>query len=166
MRTAVIYGTSTCNAQNVAEKIGAQFDDAFVEDVANVNIVELAEYDLIILGSGTGGFGDVADDWEDKLDDLDMLDLSDASVALFGTGDQTGYPDSFVGSMSHLYEKVAGEAGKFIGFTDTEGYDFEDSESVVDGKFVGLAIDEENQSDLTDGRIESWVNQLKSEVAA
>lgn len=165
MKTAIIYGTTTCNAQGVAERIGAQFDDAFVEDVANVNLVELGEYDLIILGGGTAGFGELSDDWEDKLEDLDMLDLSDASVALFGTGDQIGYSDSFVGSMAPLYEKVSEEAGKFIGRTETEGYDFVESESVVDGKFVGLAIDEDNQPELTDSRIEGWVNQLKGEIA-
>jgi flavodoxin I len=29
---------------------------------------------------------------------------------------------------------------------------------------VGLAIDDLNQSDLTDARIEDWVNELKREI--
>jgi flavodoxin I len=34
---------------------------------------------------------------------------------------------------------------------------------VKDGKFVGLVLDEDNQSELTDGRIKNWVAQLKQE---
>jgi flavodoxin I len=33
---------------------------------------------------------------------------------------------------------------------------------VRDGKFVGLALDEDNQSELTAGRIEAWATQLKT----
>ena len=37
--------------------------------------------------------------------------------------------------------------------------------AVKNGKFVGLAIDEDNQSDLTDERIKIWVAQIKKEFA-
>lgn len=43
----------------------------------------------------------------------------------------------------------------------TDGYDFEDSTAVKDGAFVGLAIDEDNQDDLTEERIEKWVEMIK-----
>jgi hypothetical protein len=32
-------------------------------------------------------------------------------------------------------------------------------------KFIGLAIDEDNQSDLTDERVKAWVAQIKKEFA-
>ncbi|MCG3719261.1 flavodoxin, partial [Aliarcobacter butzleri] len=50
------------------------------------------------------------------------------------------------------------------GFTSTEGYYHDGSKAQIDDKFVGLVIDEDNQSDLTDERIENWVNNIKSEI--
>ena len=65
--------------------------------------------------------------------------------------------------MGILEEKITGLGGTTIGSWSTEGYDHEDSKAVKDGKFVGLALDDDNQSDLTDGRIKEWVKQLKTE---
>ena len=48
-----------------------------------------------------------------------------------------------------------------MGYWSAEGYEFNESKALKDGKFVGLAIDEDNQSELTDSRIESWVAQIK-----
>ena len=53
---------------------------------------------------------------------------------------------------------------KLIGRTSAEGYDFEESRSVEKGKFIGLAIDDKNQKELTEERIENWVKQLKEEM--
>ncbi|EAH9105226.1 flavodoxin, partial [Campylobacter jejuni] len=43
----------------------------------------------------------------------------------------------------------------------TDGYTFEASDAVVDGKFVGLALDNDNQEDQTESRIDAWVEQIK-----
>ena len=32
-----------------------------------------------------------------------------------------------------------------------------------DGKFCGLALDEDNEDDKTEGRVAAWVEQLKGE---
>ncbi|MGK7929678.1 MAG: flavodoxin FldA, partial [Spirulina sp.] len=37
------------------------------------------------------------------------------------------------------------------------------SKAVKNGKFVGLALDDDNESDKTSDRIQKWVTQLKSE---
>lgn len=50
-----------------------------------------------------------------------------------------------------------------MGYWPTDGYDFNDSKAVRNGKFVGLAIDEDNQADLTESRVENWSTQVKSE---
>ena len=34
---------------------------------------------------------------------------------------------------------------------------------VIDGKFCGLAIDEDNESELTDQRLQAWVQQINAE---
>ena len=37
----------------------------------------------------------------------------------------------------------------------------DDSTAVADGKFVGLALDEDNESHLTDTRIAAWVAEIQ-----
>ena len=34
----------------------------------------------------------------------------------------------------------------------------------IDNNFVGLVIDEDNQSELTDKRIEDWVQNIKEDI--
>jgi flavodoxin I len=53
---------------------------------------------------------------------------------------------------------------KFVGAVSTDGYTYDDSEAVVDGKFVGLALDEVNEDDKTDERIDAWLDSFKSEL--
>lgn len=164
MKVVVLYGTNTGYSQGVAEKIGKGFYGAIVEDISKYDINDLDDFDLIILGSSTFGFGDLCDDWEDKIEELGNLELDGKKIGLFATGDQYGYSDSFVGAMAHLYEKANSTGATVIGFTSTDGYEHDDSEAEIDGKFVGLAIDEDNQSELTDSRIEKWIAQLKTEI--
>lgn len=45
-----------------------------------------------------------------------------------------------------------------------EGYSFSQSQAVVDGAWVGCAIDEVNESDLTEARIDAWIAMLKAEL--
>ncbi len=48
-----------------------------------------------------------------------------------------------------------------MGFTSTEGYEFESSRAQRGDKFIGLAIDYENQGSMNKERIAAWVEQLK-----
>jgi len=102
-------------------------------------------------------------DWEDFFDELDTIDFTGKKVAYFGEGDQVGYPDTFQDAMGMLEEKIVERGGETVGYWSTDGYEFTDSKALRDGKFVGLALDEDNQSDLTDERIKTWVSQLKQE---
>ena len=45
-----------------------------------------------------------------------------------------------------------------------DDYNFEDSEAVIDGEFVGLALDEMNESDKTDERIDAWIESFKAQL--
>jgi len=78
-----------------------------------------------------------------------------------GTGNPEGYPDNFMDAMGILAEKISEQGGETVGYWPLEGYDFNESKAVVNGKFLGLAIDEDNQSYLTESRIKSWGSQLK-----
>ncbi len=163
-KTAIFFGSSTGNTETVAEAIASKLGaDLFnVEDSPSD---KFEEYDNLIFGTSTWGIGDLQDDWDDFISEVEDADLSGKVVALFGLGDSSSYPDSFVDGIGAIYEAVKDKDCKVVGFVDTDGYDYEESAAEVDGKFVGLPIDEDNESDMTDERIEKWVEQLKGELS-
>ncbi|MBR2157759.1 MAG: flavodoxin domain-containing protein, partial [Campylobacter sp.] len=96
---------------------------------------------------------------------FDGLEVSGKVVAIFGMGDSSSYSDAYCNAMGELYEKFVAKGAKIVGAVATDGYEFDDSNAVKDGKFVGLALDNDNQSDMTESRIKAWVEQIKSELA-
>ena len=66
--------------------------------------------------------------------------------------------------MRAIYDAVEKAGAKVVGAVSTDGYTFDDSDSVIDGKFVGLALDETNEADKTDERIDAWVEEIKPEL--
>lgn len=83
---------------------------------------------------------------------------------MFGLGDQANYIDTHQDAMGILNLKLLERgATDGIGFTSTETHTFEESPGVIDGKFCGLALDEDNQNDLTANRMAEWTADLKPE---
>lgn len=159
----IFYGSMTGHTQGVAEKIQTRFgQEADLYSIADASADTLNMYQYLLLGSSTWGIGELQDDWYDGLEKLDKVDLSNKTVALFGTGDPEGYPDSFVDAIGILYEKVIAKGATVIGFWPSEGYEYDASRAEKDGRFVGLVIDENNQSHLTEERIGKWVEELKA----
>lgn len=167
----LFYGTDTSNTEMVGQKIQQQFAElgstVELHDVKDTDIETMLNYDFLILGIPTWDFGGIQSDWEDIGDALSALDLSSKTVALYGLGDQFGYGDFFVDAMGWLHEKLLNTGATFVGQWSTEGYDFEASRAANADKseFIGLAIDEDQQFDLTDQRVEQWVIQLYAEQA-
>ena len=83
-------------------------------------------------------------------------------MALFGCGDSESYSDTFCGAMDEIYSALKDKGVNFVGQVSTDGYTFDDSAAVVDGKFVGLALDDINEDDKTDERIDAWLESIKS----
>jgi flavodoxin I len=135
-----------------------------LHDVANAEAGNLADYSTLIIGCPTWNIGEMQSDWEGLYEELDEVDFNGKTVAYFGPGDQVGYADNFQDAMGILEEKISSLGAKTIGHWPTDGYDFTESRAVKNGKFVGLALDEDNQSDLTDQRIKAWTTQLKLEL--
>lgn len=158
--TVIIYGTSTGTCEDLASRIGAKLGVDNIINVTNLDNNVIADNDNLILGTSTWGAGDVQDDWYDGIKTIKSVDLSNKTVALFGCGDSESYPDTFVGGMAEIYNAVKAAGANVVGAVPTEGYTFDDSESVVDGMFVGLAIDEVNEDDKTDERIDAWVADI------
>jgi flavodoxin I len=161
MTIRVIYGSDTGSTRQAAETIVARLPEARAIDVKSATTGDFEGCDLLILGSSTCGLGDLQEDWEEGLKRLGDAKLDHARVALFGTGDQATYGDSFVDALGTLYDTVTAKGATVVGFTDTAGYHYTASTAEREGRFVGLVIDNDNQGELTRKRIEAWVRQLQ-----
>ena len=164
MSTAIFFASSTGNSEEIANKIASALGEIEVFDLAGTKIEKINEYDKVILGGSTWGDGELNDDWEDAWGDFCKLDLSNKTIALFGLGDQESYSDEFCSALGIIYEQINKSSAKIVGFTSTDGYYHDASKAQIDDKFVGLIIDEDNQSDLTDERIKTWVNEIKENI--
>jgi flavodoxin I len=159
----LFYGSTTGNTEEVAGMLAEAIGKERVEliDVANASIAKMMEYDRIILASSTWGTGDLQDDWEELLEELRAADFSGKKIAFLGLGDAVSYGDSFVGGMGELYRAVKNSGAEFAGQVPVEDYNFEESSAIVDDKFVGLVIDQDNEEDKTELRIQKWISDLK-----
>lgn len=158
--TIVIYGSSTGACQAIAETIASKLNTQAV-DVAKLDADTLAKYDNLILGTSTWGAGEMQDDWYDGVKVLKSTGLSGKTVALFGCGDSGCYSDTFCGGMKEIYDAAIEAGANVLEGVSTEGYTFDDSEAVVDGKFVGLALDDVNEEDQTESRIDAWLAAIE-----
>ncbi|CEJ46416.1 flavodoxin FldA [Umezakia ovalisporum] len=164
-KIGLFYGTQTGKTETVAEMIRDTFggDVVTLHDISQADLSDFNEYEYLIIGSPTWNIGELQSDWEAIFPNLDEIDFSGKLVGYFGTGDQIGYSDNFQDAMGILEEKLSQQGGKTVGYWSTDGYDFSDSKALRNGKFCGLALDDDNQPDLTDKRIQQWVGQLKTE---
>ena len=121
----------------------------------------VANNDNLILGTSTWGAGDMQDDWYDGIRTLKDSGLAGKTVALFGCGDSESYPDTFCGGMKELYDAVIDAGATVLPGVSTDGYTFDDSDAAVEGAFVGLALDDLNESDQTEERINNWLEAIK-----
>lgn len=163
-KTAIYYGSTTGTCENIAMQIAEALglSDKDVHNVTTMTPAEVEKNDVLILGSSTWGCGDLQDDWYDGIEQLKKANLTDKQVALFSCGDADCYGDTFCEAMARIHEAIADSRCSFIGKTSTDGYNFTGSEAVTDGYFIGLAIDDINESHLTADRIASWAEQLKA----
>lgn len=164
MSLGIFYGSSTGNTKDVTVKLHEALGGD-LHDITDVDVDVMAGYDCLVFAASTWGAGDLQDDWEDFFPSLDKIDFTGKRVALLGLGDQENYGDTFADGMAILADKVIERGGRIVGATSTDGYHYDNSEAERDGKFVGLIIDEDNQSGLTDERIRAWASALRSEFA-
>lgn len=159
----LFYGSTNGDGATAAELIKTKIEKTGLvavdlRDVAYTDLAEMERYRYLILGISTWNVGLLQDDWEFKFEQLDDIDLTGKLVALYGMGDQYGYPDTYVDAMGILSEKVIERGAEPAGFWAVDdSYELEYSKAVIDGVFVGLALDEDNQSDLSEQRIQAWV---------
>lgn len=161
----LFYGSGTVRTSKLAKKIQVAFGESEVGlvPVETAWIDDFNSYTYIILGCSTWFDGELPDYWAELVPALEDMNMEGKKVAIFGLGDQVKYDENFadgVGLLAHLFESLGAQ---LCGFTSPEGYEYTRSAAYRDGKFLGLVIDVENQSEKTKGRVEEWVKQLKQE---
>ncbi|MCW5878997.1 MAG: flavodoxin [Anaerolineales bacterium] len=166
-KIGLFFGSSTGNTENAAELIQKDLQQRGLEvDLFNVMadpVSKMQEYDCLVLGIPTWDIGELQEDWKNNWDELDSLQLAGKKAALFGQGDQRGYPATFQDCLGLLGNKLRERGAMLVGFTSTDGFEFDESLGVEDGKFMGLSLDDDNQRELTEGRVAAWVEQLVAE---
>ena len=170
MKIGLFYGSTTCYTEMAAEKIRGIIGEDLV-DIHNVKETPLslmADYDLLLLGISTWDFGEIQEDWNELWDDIATTPVKGKVVALFGLGDQEGYGEWFLDAMGLLHDELKTAGAKFVGFwPNDDSYEFEASKALTEdqSQFVGLALDEDSQYELSDERIASWVEQVLVEYS-
>jgi len=166
-KVALIYGSDTGSTEYISEIIAEKLalENLDFKDVVTMKPPDFAEYDIMIMGIPTWYIGELQTDWDDFFEEFKTIDFTGKKVAFYGLGDQYGYPDNFQDGLGILAEVVLDNGGELYGYWPNEGYDFNESLGVApNGMFYGLALDEDNQRDESNDRIEKWVNQIKEEL--
>ncbi|AFY55450.1 flavodoxin, long chain [Rivularia sp. PCC 7116] len=166
-KMAIFYGSTSGITEEIATKIHEHFGEelcelfSMEEDFTSVD--EMLEYDYLLFGCSTWGSGEVQNDWRDPLFEMEMdkPDFTGKTIALFGAGDYQNHGEQFVSALGTLYDHFKKLGATLVGEIPTDGYTYEYSFAVRDGKFIGLPIDEVNESDKTDERIATWLESVK-----
>lgn len=168
MKVGIFFGSSTGNTESAVEKLVDIMNENGFEaeshNVASISTDDFDNYETMIFATSTWNDGELQDDFDSIFKDFEKYDFSGKKLGFLGLGDQDGYSENFVDGIGILYNACKG--AKFFGSWPTAGYDFDSSRAVVDGKFVGLPLDVDNQEEMTDERIEKWVAQIKKELGA
>ncbi|MCQ2207511.1 MAG: flavodoxin [Paludibacteraceae bacterium] len=160
MKTVVYFGSTTGDCERIAKSIASKLN-ADIHNVSELSDADMQAYDLIVLGSSTWGYGDLQDDWEGAISTLSSANLAGKKVAVFGCGDSASYSDTYCNAIGLIYDAASTTGATMVGGgLSTDSYEFSDSAAVRDNAFVGLALDEVNQPELTDSRIDAWVKTL------
>ncbi len=162
MKALVVYGSTMGDTEGVANKIAGDLSCDAVRVSEGLSM--LNDYELILFGSSTWGLGELQDEWVDGIDELKGANLSGKKIGVFGTGDQFAYTDTFCDAIGIIAKAAEEAGGVIVGKTSKEGYTFDASVALEGDELLGLAIDVNNQDDLTDSRIESWLDKIKNEI--
>jgi len=110
MTVIIAYNTITGNTEICAEWIRdalvEQGHDVDVHDTSDIYSSMLENYDMIVLGSPTYGYGETTAQFEPFLDEMVEMDLRGKRAAVFGLGDSEIYPDEFCAAVDELEESL------------------------------------------------------------
>ena len=164
-KIGLFFGTQTGKTEEAAEAIRDAFggDWVVLNDICDASANDFDYYDCLIIGCPTWNIGELQSDWDGfYASEMDTMSFAGKKIAYFGTGDQIGYADNFQDAMGLLEEKITALGGQTVGMTSVEGYEHDASKAQKGNQFVGLALDEDNQPELSEERTKAWVSQVRS----
>ena len=167
-KIGLFFGPLKGSVHRVAEKVKAALGEQHVEmiSVNDASASDLEKFDRIIFGISTVGKetwdSDYSNtDWSKFFPNISKVDYSGKTIAIFGLGDHITYPSHFVNAMGVLAKTLLKNGATIVGKVDPSSYEFDESEAIIDGMFVGLPIDEDFEPELTDERVANWANSIK-----
>ena len=167
-KIGLFFGPVKGSVNRVAEKVKVALGEQNVEmvPVNDASVSDLEKFDKIIFGISTVGketwdSNYSNSDWSKFFPNISKVDYSGKTVAIFGLGDHITYSGYFVNAIGVLAKDLLKNGATIVGKVDPSSYEFDESEAIFDGMFIGLPIDEDFEPELTDERVSNWVNTLK-----
>lgn len=163
----IFFSSDTGNTEKLAKMIQKQLGKNISEifDIAISSQADIENYNKLLFGIPTWYYGEPQCDWDSFLPVLRNIDFTGKKVAIFGCGDQEDYAEYFCDAMRILCDIVLSNGAIVVGEWSTLGYHFDMSKSLVSkDKFLGLAIDEDRQPEMTELRVKNWVSQIRDEM--
>lgn len=169
-KIGIFYGPADGSTEKVAKQIQIELgiENADLYLIKYTKASDLDKYENIIFGCSTLG-GETWNatkskpDWDLFRPELDKLNYSGKAFALFGLGDNISYPRNFVDNMGVIGKVLLSKNANIVGRTSKDDYEFTDSEALIDGKFIGLPISEDFESEKTDARVSKWISIIKQD---
>ncbi|HOK84989.1 flavodoxin [Bacteroidales bacterium] len=169
-RIGIFYGPTGGSTEKVAQLIAKELGAiADLHPIKEASPSMVNNYDIIVFGCSTIGSetwnGEASrSDWDHFRPELKKIQVQGKLFAFFGTGDSVTYPRNFVDGMGILAKELIAQGAQVIGQWPTDGYSFTDSEALINGKFIGLPIDEDYEADKTIARVKGWVELIKKSI--
>lgn len=168
-KIGLYYGSNEGHTEAAADKIKAAFDQ-YEQDLVEVHTIaqstpeQILSHDYLIFGAPTYDVGQLQDDWDIFLPLMDQMDFTGKKLAMFGLGDQYVYSATFLDAVGIIAKKAISRGAELVGTWPRDEYEFEDSVALQDDGFLmGLGLDDDNEPELTEERIEAWVPMVMEE---
>lgn len=165
-KVGLFFGSDTGNTEEITQMIKElwNFTKLEVIEACDMTTADYDRFEYIILGLSTWYDGDLQSDFEEFYEQFKTIDFTGKTVAMYGLGDQYGYAEYFVDGLGILGKEIVNNGGKIVGLWPSEGYEFDESKGLYnDQLFYGLALDFENQMELNESRVKTWIEQVHQE---
>lgn len=167
-KTAIFFGPVDGAVHRVARKLQDAIggDKVVLIPVKDSSAEDISKYDKIIFGISTVGketwhsvYNNV--DWAKFMPEIGKATYEGKTIAIYGLGDHITYAATFVNHIGLLGRELIKNGATLVGQVPVDGYEFDDSEAVANGHFMGLPVDEDFEPELTDQRVKNWVKLIK-----
>lgn len=165
-KIGIFYGSTTGTTEHIAKEIASDMGirDIDIHDVRNTSPSVLGDYDVILIGSSTWGDGEIQDDMHDFIDGAGVVSLKGKYVGVFGCGDDT-MSETFCNAVGKIYDAMKKTGATMVGDFNADGYEFDHSDAEINGRVVGLLIDNVNHDNLTSEKIKEWTDEIIRQIA-